>query len=92
VATLADAACGRGPADELGQIGVGKMGSDNEAWTSSQCEVSGEIPESDVETWVPLSVREARQGRERRDDLWPYVWWSAIGEKLLTRSILSRFI
>ena len=29
---------------------------------------------SDAEEWVPLSVRETRRARERRDDLWPYVW------------------
>jgi hypothetical protein len=50
------------------------MGSDNEARTSSQCQGSGEISEPNVENWVPLSVREARRARERRDELWPYVW------------------
>jgi hypothetical protein len=50
------------------------MGSDKEARTSSRCEVSGEIPESDVENWVPLSVREARQARKMRGNLRPYVW------------------
>jgi hypothetical protein len=59
------------------------MGSDKEARTSSQCEVSGEIPQSDVENWVPLSVREARRARERRDDLWPYVWMSFASMVLL---------
>jgi hypothetical protein len=28
----------------------------------------------ELEEWVPLSVREARQTREMRRDLWPYVW------------------
>jgi hypothetical protein len=28
---------------------------------------------TDFEEWVPLSVREARRARERRDELWPYV-------------------
>jgi len=56
------------------------MGSDKEARTSSQCEVSGEIPESDVEKWVPLSVREARA---RRDDLWPYAWMNFVSMILL---------
>jgi hypothetical protein len=55
------------------------MGSDKEARTSSQCEVS-EITESDVEKWVPLSVREAR---ERRDDLWPYAWMNFVSMILL---------
>jgi hypothetical protein len=50
------------------------MGSDKEARTSGQCEVSGEIPEFDVDMWVPLSVREARRGRKMRGNLWPYVW------------------
>ena len=27
-----------------------------------------------AEEWVPLSVRESRKARERRDRLWPYVW------------------
>jgi hypothetical protein len=59
------------------------MGSDKEARTSSQCEVSGEIPEFDVDKWVPLSVREARRDRERRDDLWPYVWMNFVSIILL---------
>ncbi len=29
---------------------------------------------SDAGEWVPLSVREARRARKRREDLWPYVW------------------
>ncbi len=29
---------------------------------------------ADLEKWVPLSVREARRARGRREDLWPYVW------------------
>ena len=56
------------------------MGSDKETQTSSQCEVSGEIPESDVENWVPLIVREAR---ERRHDLWPYIWMNFVSMILL---------
>jgi hypothetical protein len=28
----------------------------------------------ELEAWVPLSVREARRARERRDELWSYVW------------------
>jgi hypothetical protein len=28
----------------------------------------------DLEECAPLSVREARLARERRDELWPYVW------------------
>ena len=59
------------------------MGSDKEASTNSQCEASGEIPESDVEKWLPLSVREARRARERRDDLWPYVWMNFVSMILL---------
>jgi len=59
------------------------MGSDKEGWTSSQCEVSREIPESDVEKCVPLSVREARRARDRRDDLWPYVWMNFVSMILL---------
>lgn len=59
------------------------MRSDKEAQTSGQCGVSGEIPESDVEKWVPLSVREARQARERRDDIWPYVWMNLVSMILL---------
>lgn len=59
------------------------MGSDKEARTSSRCEVSGEIRESGVEKWVPLSVREARLARKRRDDLWPYVWMNFVSIVLL---------
>jgi hypothetical protein len=59
------------------------MGSDQEARTSSQSEVSGEIPEYDVEEWVPLSVWEARRARERRDGLWPYVWMNFVSMVLL---------
>jgi hypothetical protein len=59
------------------------MDSNKESRTSSQCEVSGEIPESDVEKWVPLSVREARRARERRDGLWPYVWMNFVSMILL---------
>ncbi len=59
------------------------MGSDKEARTNSQCEVSGEIQESDVEKCVPLSVREARRARERRDDLWLYVWINFVSMILL---------
>jgi hypothetical protein len=59
------------------------MGSDKKARTSSQCEVSGEISESDVESGVPLSVREARRARERSDDLWPYVWMNFVSMILL---------
>jgi hypothetical protein len=68
---------------KLGQIGVGKMSSDKEARTSSQSEMSSEIPEFDVDKWVPLSVREARRARERRDDLWPYVWMNFVSMILL---------
>jgi len=42
-----------------------------------------EIPESDVEKWVPLSVREARRARARREDLWPYVWMNFVSMILL---------
>jgi len=59
------------------------MGSEKEARTSSQSEVSSEIPESDVEKWVPLSVREARSARERRDNVWPYVWMNFVSMILL---------
>jgi hypothetical protein len=59
------------------------MGSDKEARTSSQSEVNGDIPESDVEKWVPLSVREARRARERLDELWPYVWMNFVSMILL---------
>ncbi len=59
------------------------MGSDKEASTNSQCEVNGEIPQSEVEKWVPLSVREARRARERRDDPWPYVWMNFVSMVLL---------
>lgn len=30
--------------------------------------------ETDLEEWVPLSVREAREARKRRDDAWRYGW------------------
>ena len=66
-----------------GQIGVGQMGSDKEAWTRSPHEMRGEIPESDVEKWVPLSVREARRARAVRDHLWPYVWMNFVSMVLL---------
>jgi len=59
------------------------MRSDKEAWTGSQCEVSGEIQESDVEKWVPLSVREARRAFKTRDELWPYVWMNFVSMILL---------
>jgi hypothetical protein len=59
------------------------MGSDKEARTSSQCEMSGEISEYDAEKWVPLSVREARRARERRDDLWPYLLMNFVSIILL---------
>jgi hypothetical protein len=59
------------------------MGSEKEARTSSQCEVSREIQEADVEKWSPLSVREARRARERRDDLCPYVWMNFVSMVLL---------
>ncbi len=52
------------------------MRSDKEARTSGQCEVSGEIPEPDVEKWEPLSVREARRARSMRDGVWPHLWMS----------------
>jgi hypothetical protein len=35
-----------------------------------------ERKEPDVEDWVPLSVREARQARKMRADLWPQIWMS----------------
>ncbi len=38
---------------------------------------------SELEEWVPLSVREARQARARRDDLWPYVWMNFVSLILL---------
>jgi len=38
---------------------------------------------TDLEGWVPLSVREARRARERRDDLWPYVWMNFVSMILL---------
>jgi hypothetical protein len=39
--------------------------------------------ETDLEEWVPLSVREARLARERREDLWPYVWMNFVSTILL---------
>jgi hypothetical protein len=38
---------------------------------------------NELEAWVPLSVREARRARERRDDLWPYVWVNFVAMILL---------
>ena len=63
------------------------MGSDKEAWTSSQCEVSDEIPESDVGKWVPLSVREARHARASREELWPYIWMNLVSMILLIAAL-----
>jgi len=59
------------------------MSSDKEKRTSSQCEMSGEIREFDVDKWVPLSVREARRAWARREDLWPYVWMNFVSMILL---------
>lgn len=42
-----------------------------------------EDTEREVEAWVPLSVWEARQARERRDDLWPYIWVNFVSMILL---------
>jgi hypothetical protein len=83
VLVVTSAACARRPGDKLGQIGGGKMGSEKEARSSSQCEVNGEVPESDVETWVPVSVREARRAPARREDLWPYVRMNFVSMILL---------
>ena len=38
---------------------------------------------NEPEEWVPLSVREARRARKRRDDLWPYVWVNFVSMILL---------
>lgn len=40
--------------------------------------------EIDLEEWAPLTVREARQARERREDLWPYVWMNLASMIILT--------
>jgi len=45
------------------------------------CTAKGEPRE--MEEWVPLSVREARRARERRDELWPYVWMNFVSIILL---------
>jgi hypothetical protein len=48
-----------------------------DAETSGEWIVAGNDPvgdKADLEKCVPLSVREARLARERRDELWPYVW------------------
>jgi hypothetical protein len=37
-----------------------------------------EDTEHEVEAWVPLSLREARLARKRRDDLWPYIWMNFV--------------
>jgi len=47
----------------------------------STCTAEGAPRE--MEEWVPLSVREARRARERRDDLWPYVWMNFVSVILL---------
>ena len=39
-------------------------------------DVGPEGGEWDLEEGVPLSVREARLARKKREDLWPYVWMS----------------
>jgi hypothetical protein len=46
-------------------------------------DIGPEGRERDLEEWVPLSVREARRARERRDDLWPYVWIHLVSMILL---------
>jgi hypothetical protein len=46
-------------------------------------DVGPEAGEPDLEEWVPLSVREARLARTRRDDLWPYVWMNFVTMILL---------
>jgi hypothetical protein len=35
------------------------------------------------EQYVPLVIREARLARERRDDLWPYMWVNFVSMILL---------
>jgi hypothetical protein len=40
----------------------------------SGADVEGKEP--DVQDGVPLSVREARQTRKMREDLWPQIWMS----------------
>jgi hypothetical protein len=46
-------------------------------------DVGPEGGEWDLEERVPLSVREARRARERREDLWPYVWMNFVSMMLL---------
>jgi hypothetical protein len=36
--------------------------------------VDPEKNEVNSEEWVPVSVREARNARKIRGDLWPYIW------------------
>ncbi len=53
----------------------------NPSSPASECD-TGDKPR-EFEEWVPLSVREAQRTRERRDDLWPYVWMNFVSMILL---------
>ena len=50
---------------------------------TSNSEPDAEGKEPNVDDWVPLSVRDARRARERRDDLWPYIWMNFVSMILL---------
>ena len=45
--------------------------------------IDGKDRGAESEEWIPLSVREARRARERRDDLWPYMWMNFVSMILL---------
>jgi hypothetical protein len=45
--------------------------------------IDGKNRGAESEEWVPLSVREARRARERRDDPWPYIWMNFVSMVLL---------
>jgi len=45
--------------------------------------LEAENSEVNSEEWVPLRVREARQARERCDELWLYVWMNFVSMILL---------
>jgi hypothetical protein len=55
---------------------------------------NGEDDGADLENWVPLSVREARKARKRREDVWPWVWMSFASVVILviTLAILGYWV
>ena len=69
------------PADRSRASGVGKESSVNNDKNANQ--MDPETNQVRSEEWVPLSVREARRARKKREDLWPYVWINLVSMLLL---------